>query len=304
MKVHTMKIPGLAVPPLTPFNSDLKVDEKLLKAEVDYVIDDCNAAVVVIAGVEAQEYHYLTFEERKRLIRATVDFVGRRRPVAVGVSHPSFRIAIELAHYAEELGADMVQLLAPLRPFGGEPTRAELLAYFKAVSGETSLPMMLYLNPGPGANPDVNTTVELAALDKVKYVKESSRDLSRVSLLIERIDHAGHAAYLTTVQMLLITLELGGSGAAIPPPAAELASKVLAAFLAGDHAEAARLQRQFGLFPATWMHRGLAPTMKAAMQILGRPIGDPYPPFNTLTEAEVADLTSYIGTTDLKRKGK
>jgi len=299
-----MQLPGLAVPPLTPFNSDLKVDEALLKTEVDYVIEDCNAAVVVVAGVEAQEYHYLTLEERKRLIRATVGFVDGRRPVAVGVSHPSFRIAIELAHFAEELGAGSIQLLAPLRPFGGEPTRAELLAYFESVARETSLPMMLYLNPGPGANVDINTTVELAALDRVKYVKESSRDLSRVSQLIERIDHAGHAAYLTTVQMLLITLELGGSGAAIPPPAAELGNKVLAAFLAGNHTEAARLQRQFALFPATWMHRGLTPTMKAALKILGRSIGDPYPPFNALSAAEVDALSAYLATTDLKRKEK
>ncbi len=297
-----MKIPGLAVPPLTPFDSDLKVNQAQLKNEVDYVVNQCNAAVVVVAGVEAQEYHYLNFEERKRLIRSTIEFVDKRRPVAVGISHPSFRTAIELAHYAESLGADMVQLLAPLRPFGGEPTRAELVTYFQMVSRESSLPMMLYLNPGPGANVDANTTVELAALDKVKYVKESSRDLSRVSQLIERIDLAGHAAYLTTMQMLLITLDLGGSGAAIPPPAAELASKVLAAWVAGERAEAVRLQRQFATFPSSWMHRGLAPTMKASMKILGRSIGEPYPPFNIFTEDDVASLSAYLKKTDLSPK--
>lgn len=299
-----MKIPGLVVPPLTPFNKDLKVDEALLKEEVDYVIDQCNAAVVVVAGVEAQEYHYLTMEERKRLIKSTIEFVGKRRPVAVGISHPSYRTAIVLAHYAESLGADMIQLLAPLRPFGGEPTRAELVSYFTMVSRESSLPMMLYMNPGPGANVDVNTTIELAALDKVKYVKESSRDLSRIGLLIESIDHGGLAAYLTTIQMLLITLQLGGSGAAIPPPAAELGNKILTAFLAGDLKEAARLQRQFSYFPSKWMHRGLAPTMKATMKILGRSIGDPYPPFNTFTEEEIGALKTYIESIDLTPKGK
>jgi 4-hydroxy-tetrahydrodipicolinate synthase len=299
-----MKIPGLAVPPLTPFNKDLKVDYDLLKNEIDYVIDQCNAAVVVAAGVEAQEYHFLTMDERKELIAKTIELVGKRRPVAVGISHPSYRIAIELAAYAEKQGADMIQLLAPLRPFGGEPTRAELVSYFELVSRESSLPMMLYLNPGPGANVDVNTTIELAALDKVKYVKESSRDLSRVGLLIERIDQGGLAAYLTTIQMLLITLELGGSGAAIPPPAAELGAKILAAFQAGDRETAVRLQRQFAYFPSKWMHRGLAPTMKATMKILGRSIGEPYPPFNSFTEEEIGALTTYIGTTDLTPKGK
>jgi 4-hydroxy-tetrahydrodipicolinate synthase len=299
-----MKIPGLAIPPLTPFNSDLKVDEALLKSEVDYVINECNAAVVIAAGVEAQEYHFLSMDERKRLIRATIEAVDKRAPVAVGISHPSYRTAIELAHYAESQGATLIQLLAPLRPFGGEPTRAELVSYFEMVTRESSLPMMLYLNPGPGANVDVNTTIELAALDKIKYVKESSRDLSRVGLLIERIDQGGLAAYLTTIQMLLITLEMGGSGAAIPPPAAELGAKILAAFVAGDRAEAVRLQRQFAYFPSKWMHRGLTPAMKATLKILGRSIGEPYPPFNTFTEEEIGALTSYIQSTDLTPKGK
>jgi 4-hydroxy-tetrahydrodipicolinate synthase len=297
-------IPGLVIPPLTPFDSNQKVDEALLKDEIDYVINECNAAVVIAAGVEAQEYHYLPMDERKRLIQATIEQVGGRRPVAVGISHPSFRMAIELAHFAEKQGAQLVQLLAPLRPFGGDPTRAELVSYFELVTRETSLPMMLYLNPGPGANVDVNTTIELAAMDKIKYVKESSRDLARVGQLIESIDQAGLAAYLTTIQMLLITLELGGSGAAIPPPAAELGARILEAFLAGNQTEAIRLQRQFTLFPSKWMHRGLTPVMKAAMKMLGRPIGDAYPPFDTMTADEVEALSKYIQTTALKPRGK
>ena len=66
-------------------------------------------------------------------------------------------------------------------------------------------------------------TVAIARIDKVRYIKESSRDLARVSRLIVEIDHAGHARYFTTMQMLLATLELGGSGATMPPPAAEIA---------------------------------------------------------------------------------
>ena len=109
-----MKLPGLIVPPLTPFTPDLKVDEPALRRGVDYVVQDCNAAMVIAAGVEAQEYHYLTFEQRKQLIARTIEYVDGRCPVAVGISHPSFKIAIELAHYAEYLGAQAVQLLAPL----------------------------------------------------------------------------------------------------------------------------------------------------------------------------------------------
>lgn len=294
-----MNLPGLIVPPLTPFTADLKVDEKALEAGVNYVVEDCNASMVIAAGVEAQEYHYLTLEERKSLIAKTVDYVNGRCPVAVGISHPSFKIAVELAHYAEKIGAEAVQLLAPLRPFGGEPTQSELLAYFEAVSRESHLPMVLYLNPGPGANVSIPATIALSKLERVKYVKESSRDLSRVSRLIAEVELNGHAKYFTTMQMLLITLQLGGSGVTLPPPAAKLANKVIQAYLSGDMQEAARLQLQFALFPSRWMHNGLTPVMKAAMNILGIPAGDPYPPYPPISGEEHHALVEYLKTTDL-----
>ena len=297
-----MNKPGLIIPPLTPFRKDLQVDEDALQREVDYVVEDCNAQMVVAAGVEAQEYHYLTLEERKRLVRRTFEFVGGRCPVTVGISHPSFKIAVELAHLAQELGAASVQLLVPLRPFGGEPTTAEMVAYFEAVAREISLPILLYLNPGPGANVSVPATIELAKLDSVFAVKESSRDLSRCSLLIAEIQKAGHARYYTTMQMLLISLQLGGAGCTLPPPGAERANLIVQAFIAGNWPEAARLQAQFSLFPAKWMHRGLAPTMKAAMALLGRGIGDPYPPYPPLNAAEIQALAQFLDTTDFKKK--
>ena len=297
-----LKLPGLIVPPLTPFTEDLRLDERALEAEIDYVVNECDAAMVVAAGVETQEYTYLSMDERKRLIRRTVEFVGKRRPVAVGITHPSFRTAIELAHLAQDLGAEALQLLAPLRPFGGTPTQAELLAYFDAIGRETELPIVLYLNPGPGAEVSVPATVELSRLEQIRFIKESSRDLSRVSQLIAKVDLAGHARYFTTVQMLLATLQLGGSGATMPPPAAELCARVIKAFVAGRHDEAARLQRQFAQFPGNWMHRGLAPTLKAAMKILGRPVGDPYPPFGQFSADERADLARYLATTDFVPK--
>jgi 4-hydroxy-tetrahydrodipicolinate synthase len=296
-----MANPELVVAPLTPFTSDLKVNEAQLKREIDYVVEGCAATMVVAAGVEAQEYTYLGMEERKNLIRRTVEYVAGRCPVMVGISHPSFETAIDLAHFAERLGAAAVQLLAPLRAFGGPPDDRDLMAYFEAVASESPLPMALYINPGPGADVSIPAAVAIARIDKVRYIKESSRDLSRVSRLIVEVDRAGHARYLTTMQMLLATLELGGSGATMPPPAAEIAKEVIEAFVAGDHARAAEIQRQFALFPSRWMHRGLTATMKTAMRLIGIPVGDLYPPYLSLDPEETASLENYLQTTALAK---
>ena len=297
-----MHEPGLIVAPLTPFTSNLKIDDAALSNQIDYVVDDCRATMVVAAGVETQEYTYLSFEERKSLIRRTIDFVDGRIPVMVGISHPSFKTAIELAHLAESLGAAAVQLLAPLRPFAGPPTESDLVAYFEAVARETTLPITLYLNPGPGADVSIPATIALAQLPCVQLIKESSRDLARVSRLIVEIDRAGHARYFTTMQMLLISLQLGGSGATMPPPGCEIARHIVDAFLAKDYERAAALQLQFALFPARWMHRGLAPAMKAAMNLIGVPVGDPYPPYAPLNRDEVAAMANVLKTTVLAER--
>ena len=86
--------PGLIVAPLTPFTADLDVDEGALRREIDYVVRDCRATMVVAAGVETQEYTYLSLEQRKALIRHTIAFVDGRVPVMVGISHPSFRTCL------------------------------------------------------------------------------------------------------------------------------------------------------------------------------------------------------------------
>lgn len=297
-----MKKPELVVAPLTPFTGELKIDDAALKREIDYVVGDCGATMVVAAGVEAQEYTYFAPAERRELIRRTIEFVAGRCPVMVGISHPSFRTAIELAHFAHSLGAHAVQMLAPLRPFGGPPTERDLIAYFEAVAKESPLPITLYLNAGPGAEVSIPATIAIARIDKVRYIKESSRDLSRVSRLIVEIDHAGHARYFTTMQMLLATLELGGSGATMPPPAAEIARQLIDAFIAGDYRRAAQIQLQFALFPSKWMHRGLTATMKTAMRLIGLPLGELYPPYVSLDAEETRALADFLETTVLAKR--
>jgi 4-hydroxy-tetrahydrodipicolinate synthase len=299
MKLPKMKLPGLVVPPLTPFDADWTVDYPTLKREIDYIVEDCGASMVSAAGVETTEYHYLSLEEREGLIRRTVEFVDRRVPTVVGSSHANFRTAARLAGLAEKLGADAVQVLAPQRPFGGAPTLDDLQAYYGAIAAETSLPIMLYLNPGPGADVNPAWTLALAKMDRIAYVKESSRDLARVSRLIVEIDVAGHARYFTTMQMLLASIELGGSGATMPPPGAWIARRVIDAFLDGDNQLAARLQREFALWPARWMNYGLAPALKAAMDIVGLPLGDPYPPFKPVAGADKEAMAAYLRETSL-----
>jgi hypothetical protein len=50
------------------------------------------------------------------------------------------------------------------------------------------------------------------------------------------------------------------------------------------------------------MHRGLAPVMKAALNLVGVPVGDPYPPYAALGKDEVSALAAVLRTTVLAHR--
>ena len=293
-----IKTPGLIVAPLTPFTADLKVDETAMKRQIDYVVEG-GATMVVAAGVETQEYMYLSFEERRALIRA--HHRTRRQARAGDGRHLASLVqdrdlARARCGTLRRGGGAAAGAAAPVRRAADRSRPRRLFR-----SGVEGDPPSRHALPqsGPGADVSIPTTIALAQLPRVALIKESSRDLARVSRLIVEIDHAGHARYFTTMQMLLATLELGGSGATMPPPASEIARQVIDAFVAKDHERAAPLQLQFALFPAKWMHRGLAPVMKTAMKMIGVPVGEPYPPYVALSRDERAAMAALLKTTAL-----
>ncbi|HXG35785.1 MAG TPA: dihydrodipicolinate synthase family protein [Dehalococcoidia bacterium] len=289
-----MNAPYLVVAVLTPFDSDLKVDYPALQREIDYVLETAPSATIASCGMEVQEYQYLSLEARMELVRRTAEFVGGRAPLIVGVSHPDIRTAVKLAQMAESLGAAAVQALIPLRPIGGNLTLDELVRFYETLAAETSLPLSVYHNPGPGADPPLPWIVRLCEIPQVKFFKDSSRDLRRIGMLIDQIDRRGLAHYLSTMEPMLTAFCLGASGVTMPPPGQALAARVIEAFQSGDLKRAWELQKGFQLFPNRWLHRGLAAVMKAAMRIVGVDVGEIYPPFDGLTPAEREQLATHL----------
>ena len=292
----TQPIKGIIGACLTPFGENERVNFDALKREIDFIVADCDA--ISIAAVEAAEYTMLSREERKELLRIATEMVDKRKPVLLGVSSPSPREVIELAEYAAKVGGDLVQVLMPLRPWGGQPTIAELMEFYTQVASASPLPVVAYHNPGPGADPPQDAFVKISEINNIRYFKESSRDITKISRLIEQIDLAGRGYYFTTMQPLLATLMMGGSGATMPPPGTRIGAQVVRAFRAGDIERARYWQRCFALFPGKWAAYGLPPVMKSAMKHFGVDIGDPsrpYAPVNPRDHAQIGQFLRQIG---------
>ena len=220
--------------------------------------------------------------------------VGGRLPTIAGCTHQNPRLVGAMCEVAARAGADLVQVLIPIRPWGGEPEQAELLQYFAEVGERSPLPIVAYHNPGPGAGPDYETFIALSRDPHVHYFKESSRDTAKIARMVEEIDRAGNAGYFTTMQPLLMTLLLGGSGATMPPPGAKIGGEVVKAFRNADLETARRWQRLYATFPSKWPAYGLPPVMKAALNEIGINVGKPARPYQPVAPADQLQIRALL----------
>lgn len=166
----------------TKFTKDDELDipafHKNLQAQLVAGIDG------IILGGSLGEASTLLPEERIVLLKSATTFVKGRIPVLMNVAERSTQAAVKAAQDAEANGADGIMLLPPMQY---KATDAEVVAYFKAVASEISIPVLIYNNP---VDYKIEVTLgmfeELLKLSNIQAVKESTRDLSNVTRIRNR----------------------------------------------------------------------------------------------------------------------
>jgi len=297
-------IRGIIATCLTPFDAEGRVAFDALQREIDYIVDACRADAIAIAATEDAEYTMLDWAQRKELIARGTEMVRGRIPVVVGISHPAPQRAIELAEHANAVGADAVQLLLPTRLWGGDPDPDETYDYVAEIARRSPLPVSVYQSRRTGSDAAIPLFLRLADVLNIPYIVETSGDVTRISRLVEEVDRRGSARYFTTIESLLINLTRGGSGAAMPPPAARVGSEVVRAVRDGAMERAVEWQRILGLFPGRWRRYGLPPVMKAAMRHMGIDLGNPMPPYATVSERDDSAIGQFLESVGLKEPGE
>jgi len=166
----------------TKFTSDDKLDfplfEKNLKAQIDAGVEG------VILGGTLGEASVLSNDEKFELVRFTVEKVAGKVPVVMNIAEGSTREALKQATEAEKNGASGLMMLPPMRY---KSDHRETVTYFKTVAQATGLPIMIYNNP---VDYKIEVTLdmfaELAEVKNIQAVKESTRDVSNVTRMINR----------------------------------------------------------------------------------------------------------------------
>ncbi|MBS1508246.1 MAG: dihydrodipicolinate synthase family protein [Bacteroidetes bacterium] len=166
----------------TKFTSDDKLDfplfEKNLKAQLDAGVDG------IILGGTLGEASVLSNDEKFALVKFAAEKTNGKVPVVMNIAEGSTREAVKLADEAQKHGAKGLMMLPPMRY---KSDHRETVAYYKAVANSTDLPIMVYNNP---VDYKIEVTLdmfaELAENKNIQAVKESTRDISNVTRMINR----------------------------------------------------------------------------------------------------------------------
>lgn len=157
---------------------DLKTFEKNIHAQLDAGIHG------IVLGGTLGEASTLKEGEKLQLIKKTIELVDNKIPVVMNIAEQSTVDAVDAAVQAQRNGASGLMMLPPMRYKADD---RETLEFFKAVATSTDLPIMIYNNPVDyGIEITLDMFEELTEFDNIQAVKDSTRNITNVTRIINR----------------------------------------------------------------------------------------------------------------------
>lgn len=174
------KLFGAGTALVTPFTRDGAVDEKALRALIDWQIEE-GIHFLVPCG-STGEAATLSPEEHRRVVEITVEQAGGRVPVIAGAGSNDTRKAIAFSLEMQAAGATHLLHVSPMY---NKPPQRGIIAHFTAIADAVDLPIVMYNVPGRTAsNMDAETTLKLAEHARLVAVKEASGDMAQIDRII------------------------------------------------------------------------------------------------------------------------
>ncbi|MCK0140404.1 4-hydroxy-tetrahydrodipicolinate synthase [Aliiroseovarius sp. F47248L] len=270
---------------VTPFK-DGAVDFDALKRLVEWHISEGSHGLVPVGTTG--ESPTLSHQEHEQVVEAVVTAVAGRVPVIAGAGSNSTAESLRLVKHAKAVGADAALVVTP---YYNKPTQAGMIAHY-SVLAEVGIPIIIYNIP-PRSVVDMSpaTMGELAKLDMIVGVKDSSADPGRVAM--QRMTCGKDFIQLCAEDPAAVGYNaMGGVGciSVTANVAPKLCSQVQAATLAGDFAKALELSdKLMPLHRAIFLEPGVAGA-KYAMSRLSLCDGELRLPMVEVTDGTKAQI--------------
>ncbi|MCD0478805.1 dihydrodipicolinate synthase family protein [Chryseobacterium sp. LC2016-29] len=289
------KVPfkGVIAYPITPFDQEEKVDISLFKKLVERLVISGSHGIAPLGSTGVLPY--LTDEEKEAITEATIQQVGGRVPILVGVSNLTTEKTIHHAKFAENAGADAVMII-PMSYW--KLTDDEIVAHYDAVASKISIPIMAYNNPATsGVDMSPALLKRLLEIPNVTMIKESTGDIQRMHYLRKELGEEV-AFYNGSNPLALAAFAAGAKGwcTAAPNLIPELNIELYNAVQNNDLETAQNLfYKQVDLLKFI-VAKGLPRAVKSGLNILGENGGQLRSPLKPLTTLEISELKEILST--------
>ncbi|TFH04891.1 MAG: dihydrodipicolinate synthase family protein [Spirochaetales bacterium] len=186
--------------PMTPFDDHDRIDETILGDEIEFCVQSGVGGIVV--PVMVSEFRALSEEERRLMVRVSVEANAGRVPIVANCAAINTHLAVEYAAYCQKVGADSV---IAMPPYALVPDFETIRAYFQAISDAVTIPVWIQNVGLAPLSPD--QVIQLCTeIENVRWVKEEvnpspqsiGRLVSRNSPAVEGVMGGVGGRYLMT----------------------------------------------------------------------------------------------------------
>ena len=290
--MNTSFIHGVIVPILTPIDEKEKIDERILRRMIDYVIKGGVHGILLFGS--NGEFFAVDEEDKKRGLKITLHQVAGRVPVYYGIGDIRTHDAIRHAQIAHANGAQGISVLPPMFI---EPSETDLFEFYSAVANAVpTLPVIVYNNPRIGYGITPRLLSRLAHnVKNIVGVKDSSGNISNLAEYIRLTRDVGFKVFAGKDTTILAALAQGAVGcvATTANVVPELVVEIYGKFIGGDLL-AAR-EAQFHLLPIrNCIDLASFPAgTKDLANAGGLNVGRPYLP-NNLSDSKIQTFMKYV----------
>lgn len=249
----------------TPFKREL-IDEDAFASFCEWQIRQGISALVV--NGTTGEAPTLSLREQRRLVRIAVVVARGQVPVIAGAGSNATSHAIEIAHEAEEAGADGLLVVTP---YYNKPSQEGVYRHFRAIHDATGLPLFLYDVPcRTGMTLAIDTICRLAALPRIVGLKDASADLTRPQTL-RRLLGEPFRLFSGDDATALDFMGLGGNGciSVLSNVVPKLCHRLHLGCAAGEQVEARLLEGQLRPLAAALFAESNPVPVKWALGLMG-----------------------------------
>jgi 4-hydroxy-tetrahydrodipicolinate synthase len=271
---------GSCVAMVTPFTED-GVNYEALDKAIEFQISQGTDAL--LACGTTGEPSTMTQQEKRDVIRFTVEQAKGRLPVIAGVGGNNTAEVVRASKEAEELGVDA---LLAVNPYYNKTNAHGLIEHYRAISDAVSIPIIVYNVPSrTNYNITPEALLELSKLKNIKAIKEASGNIAQV-LEMYRLCGDVLDIYSGNDDMVVPLLAAGGKGviSVVANVAPADTHRMVESFMEGNLQESLELQlKLMPLVKALFCEVNPIP-VKTAMNLMGFNMGPLRLPLTDMAE--------------------